>query len=108
MTPAPTTATRRLTASASREHRCGRRLRASWGWRRYAGGERVALVEQQRALGRHVRPAGDYRQHAAARRRLVARLEHAADHALLAVSLAGRERAVRRQAGELGAGAGAA
>src|SRR2546426_2121610 len=55
-----------------------------------------------------MRAAGDGRQHRAIAAPAVRGLEHAADHALLPPHGAGRKLAVGRQAGQLGAGAGAA
>ena len=80
-----------------------------------APSERVRRVEDQRRVERDMRAALDDRQHCvrgqAGDRWFDSRVgaaEHAADHAFLMPKGARCERAVGRQAGQLGAGAGAA
>src|SRR5438093_11159899 len=116
--PAPTTITSALRPKLIRSLRraASRRLsapsggseRSERGGSRDSPAERIGRIEQQRRLAADMRAAGDGRQHFAIAAPAVRGLEHAADHALLPPHGAGRELAVGRQAGQLGAGAGAA
>src|ERR1700757_222338 len=70
--------------------------------------ERIALIEQQRRIRVYVGGAADGRDDGGGATAPVAGLERAADDALLHPLLVFCELAVRGEAGELGAGAGAA
>src|SRR5688572_14467086 len=76
----------------------------------YPPAKRIAIVEDERRLGGDVRGAGNARRDLAARavEPFVRSLEAAADDALLHPGLAFGELAVRGEAGELRARAGAA
>src|SRR5262249_15267384 len=74
----------------------------------YPPGERVPRIDQQRRFAVDVGLAADARDDAAALAGPIARLEDAADDALLFPDLTRRQFAVGGEAGELGAGAGAA